>query len=137
MTLSMRQLTLRAHGFYIAFAGVAALFAWDIPGSFFGTGPQARILGDSPYAGIGFVEAHGLAIILGVLLWRATPLRSWHVVGLAIGVLLGASNLAFWQLFIIGDVLVAGYVTTALHWAFAALHMAALASAREASPRLA
>ena len=137
MTASMRQLVLRAHGVYIGLAGIVALIAWDIPGSFFGSGPQARILGDSLHAGIGFVEAHGLAIILGVLLWRATPERSWHYVGLAIAVLLGASNLAFWQLFIVGDVLVAGYVSTALHWTFAVLHVVCLVSAREPTPRLA
>jgi hypothetical protein len=48
---------------------------------------------------MGLVEANGLAVI-GVLLWRAQPLRSWHLTGAAVHVLLGASNLVFWQIFV-------------------------------------
>ena len=49
---------------------------FDIRGVLYGLGPQGRAHANAPYAGIGFVEAHGLAVILAVLLWRAKPERS-------------------------------------------------------------
>ena len=44
-------------------------------GAFLRVGPQRPMLGAAPHAAIGFVEAHGLAFIIGVLLWRAEPVR--------------------------------------------------------------
>ena len=70
---------------------------------------------------VGFVEAHGLAVIFGVLLWTAEPKRMWHLTAMAIHTLLGTCNLVFWQIFIAADMLPAGYLTTSLHAAFAAL----------------
>jgi hypothetical protein len=61
-------------------AGLAGMI-FDIRGVLYGTGRQGRALADAPYAGIGFVEAHGLAVILPVLLWRAKPDRSGHFTG--------------------------------------------------------
>jgi hypothetical protein len=72
---------------------------------------------------VGTTEAHGLALILGVLLWRAAPLRSWHLTALAIHVLLGTSNLVFWQVFVAADFLAAGYITTSLHELFVVLQL--------------
>jgi hypothetical protein len=56
----------------------------DLAGAFAGAGPQKNVLGAAPYAAIGFVEAHGLAFIIGVLLWRAEPQRSWHLIAAAV-----------------------------------------------------
>jgi hypothetical protein len=64
------QMILRANALYVGVAGAAGLL-FDIRGILYGAGPQGRILADAPHAGIGFVEAHGLALILGVVLWRA------------------------------------------------------------------
>ena len=90
-------------------------------GAFAGVGPQKQILAAAPHAAIGFVEAHGLAIIFGVLLWTAEPKRIWHLTAMSIHMLLGISNLVFWQIFIAADMLPAGYLTTSLHILFAAL----------------
>jgi hypothetical protein len=125
MTTSMRQLILRANAVYIGGAAITALLLWDVPGIFFGVGPQARLLANAPHTGIGFIEAHGLALILSVLLWRAAPERSWHLTALAVEVLLGTANLVFWQIFVAADVLAAGYITTSLHWIFAVLQLLA------------
>ena len=131
MSTMVRQLILRANALYIGVAGVAGVI-FDIRGVLYGVGPQGRALADAPYAGIGFVEAHGLAIILAVVLWRAKPDRSAHLTALAVAALLGTANLAFWQGFIVMDALVMGYVTTALHWTFVALNlMAALTEKRK------
>ena len=125
MTATVRRMILRGNALYIGFAGFSGVL-FDLRGYLFGTGPQGRILADAPYAAIGFVEAHGLATILAVLLWRAAPVRSWHATALAMDVLLGASNLLFWQMFHAADALTIGYVSTSLHGIFAALQFTAL-----------
>jgi hypothetical protein len=128
--MRFRQRVLRANALFIGIAGLVAL-VFDIRGVLYGLGPQGRLLADAPHAGIGFVEAHGLAIILAVLLWRATPSRSWHLTAVAVEVLLGTCNLAFWSMFVATDALVAGYVTTILHWLFVALQLIAAFAASD------
>jgi hypothetical protein len=117
-------MTLRANAAFLGVAAIAA-FLFDILGVFFGIGPQSRALINAPHAGIGFIEAHGLALILSVILWRAAPVRFWNLAALAIDVLLGSANLVFWDGFIAADMLPVGYVTTTLHWTFAVLQFCA------------
>src|SRR5262245_60547834 len=122
---SLRTFILRANAFYVGMAGAAG-FLFDLRGIFLGLGPQGRILEAAPYAGIGFLEAHGLAAILGVVLWRAVAERRWHLTALSMDVLLGTSNLVLWQIFIAADILPVGYITTTLHWTFAMLQLLAI-----------
>jgi hypothetical protein len=73
-----------------------------------------------------------------VLLWRAAPARSWHLTAVAMEVLLGTSNLAFWDLFVATDALTGGYVTTGLHWIFVVLQaFAAVTAAGGVAPGVA
>jgi hypothetical protein len=102
---------------------------FDLRGIYLGAGPQGRILADAPHAGIGFVEAHGLAVILAVLLCRAVPARMWHLTAFSIDALLGTANLLLWQIFVTADVLAVGYLTTTLHWTFATLQLLAIFTA--------
>jgi hypothetical protein len=104
----------------------------DVLGIFFDRGPQ-RIISIAPHTGVGFIEAHGLALIFGVLLWRAAPVREWRLAAAAVHALLGAANLVFWQFFIAADMLAAGYITTSLHWLFVALQLFAATAAPRAS----
>ena len=118
--------TLRLDGSFLAIAGSAALLA-DTTGHFFGVGPMADLFG-SPHT-IGGFEAHGLAVILGVLLFRAAKLadrQSWHALGLGVHLLLGTANLIFWSSFLQLDVLMIGVVTTALHSTFICAQAACL-----------
>ncbi len=118
--------TLRLDGGFLVIAGSAALLA-DTTGHFFGVGPMAEMFG-SPYT-IGGFEAHGLAVILGVLLLGAAKLadrRSWHALGLSVHLLLGTANLIFWSSFLQLDVLMIGVVTTALHSIFICAQAACL-----------
>jgi hypothetical protein len=124
MTTAIRQMILRGNALYLFVASVAG-FRTDVLGIFFGRGAASHLVAGAPHAGIGFIEAHGLACILGVLLWRAEPQRLWHLTGAAIHLLLGTANLVFWQLFIAADILWVGYVTTSLHWIFAVLQLCA------------
>ena len=123
--LNWRRFILRANAAYLGAASIGGLLTWDIPAIFFGTGTEARVIGSAQYAGIGFLEAHGLAFILSVLLWRAKPTRSWHVVAAVAEILLGSANLLFWEIFSVADVIAVGYASTALHFLFAALNLAA------------
>lgn len=120
MTTTMRTAILRANALYIGLAGFAGVL-FDVRGVLFGTGPQGRVLMSAPHAAIGFVEAHGLAVILAIALWRAAPVRSSHLTASALCALLGTCNLAFWQIFVTTDALAVGYVSTSLHWTFVLL----------------
>jgi hypothetical protein len=130
MTTTIRQLILRANALYLLVAAAGGIWS-DVLGIFFSRGPVSRIIAGAPHAGIGFIEAHGLALIIGVLLWRAAPVRAWHLTGAAVHVLLGISNLVFWQIFVAADMLLVGYVTTSLHGLFVVLQLLA---ARAAGP---
>jgi hypothetical protein len=55
---------------FLMIAAASGLIS-DIRGAFFASGPVAPVIASAPHAAIGLVEAHGLAFILGVLLWRA------------------------------------------------------------------
>lgn len=132
---AIRRMILRANAIFLL-AASAGGFASDIRGIFLGLGPVARLVADAPHAGIGFIEAHGLAFILGILLWRAEPSRAWHLTAAAIHLLLGISNVVFWQIFSAADMMTVGYVTTALHALFVTLQLsAAIVAGRQAPDR--
>ena len=130
MQPTIKSQILRANSLYLGFASISALLFLDIPGSFLASGPLSR-LGAPPEIGIGFIEAHGLALILSVLLWRAAPARSWHLTAMAIHTLLGTANLVFWRLFEATGTLAMGYITTSLHWFFVVAQLIAAMAALE------
>ena len=70
---ALSRWTLRLDGAFLAIAGSVAVIA-DTVGHFFGVGPMAETFG-SPHT-IGGFEAHGLAIIIAVLLLRAGRWRT-------------------------------------------------------------
>ena len=83
-------------------------------------------------AGVGFVHAHELALIVGLLLWSASPRPCWHLAAAAVQALFGAANVAHWETFVSGDMLAAGYLTTAMHMGFAGLQCLAAKAAASA-----
>jgi hypothetical protein len=120
--------TLRCDGIFLALAGSLAMTMETI-GHFGGVGPLAAQFG-SPHT-IGGFEAHGLAVMLGLLLYRAAVLperRMWHWLGLIIHVFLGSSNLTFWMSFVELNVVPVGVVTTISHAVFVVLHAVCLSS---------
>jgi hypothetical protein len=134
MSASFRRLLLRANAVFLIVAAVGAWVTADFPASFSGSGPIGPLIAHQPALGIGFIEAHGLAIILGVLLWRAASTTSWHLTGAAIHLLLGTCNVIFWQLFIATDTLPMGWVTTVMHaLLFVLQSLAAWSAARDAA----
>lgn len=134
MSANFRRLLLRVNAVFLIVAAVGAWVSADFPASFSGTGPFGPLIAHQPALGIGFVEAHGLAIILGVLLWRAPSAPSWHITGAAIHLLLGACNIIFWQLFIATNTLPMGWITTVMHTLLFVLQsFAAWSAARDAA----
>jgi hypothetical protein len=131
MTADTRRKLLRFNGLFLVIASAGG-FCMDVAGSFFGRGVEVAILNDAPGAGIGLLEAHGLAFILGLNLFWAEPKRSWHLTACGIHLLLGTANLAFWDFFIVSNTLAMGFLTTAFHWMFVALHVWALTGLRSA-----
>jgi hypothetical protein len=134
MSDSTRRLILRANAVFLILAGGIS-FLLDLRAYFFQVGPSVRLIAPAPHTVIGFVEAHGLALILGILFARAAVARPWHWTAAAVHVLLGGSNLLFWQSFVAGDMLAVGYVTTAFHGLFVVLEVAAALGSPKANPR--
>lgn len=128
-----RHFILRLNAAFLLIASTGGL-ATDIAGSFFSAGPEALVLNGSPGAGIGFIEAHGLAFVIGVMLWRADGARTWHAAAAAVHVLLGTSNLLFWEFFVLSGTLIVGYATTILHGSFVFAHLVALSGIRREAP---
>ena len=121
-SLTSARRVLRLDGAFLLIVGLLAM-ALELRGHFLGSGPLAHLAG-SPFT-IGGFEAHGLAAILGVQLLvhaRDPQPRPWHGLGLAVHLLLGGANLAFWPSFAAQGLLAMGVVTTACHAAFAAAH---------------
>lgn len=119
--------TLKFDGAFLLIVGALAMVQ-EARGHFLGSGPLAHLLA-SPYT-IGGFEAHGLAAILGVLLLAHAgepSLRRWHRCGLAIHLLLGGANLAFWSGFVALDMLAVGVVTTIVHVVLVTAHAGFLA----------
>ena len=115
----MGRWVLRLDGAFLFLAGAAAMTS-EFVGHFFGKGPLAGLHG-SPFT-IGGFEAHGLAVLIAVLLLQASAQvdrRMWHAVGLTTHLFLGCANLLFWTSFVQQGVVPVGYVTTALHIVFA------------------
>jgi hypothetical protein len=132
MTTTAPRMILRANAVYLGLSAAVAFLFLDVPGIALGWGPEARLLANAPLAGIGFVEAHGLAFILSVHYWRAAtmPTRAWHLTAGAVAALLGTANVVFWRGFVETDALAMGYLTTSLHWTFAIAQLAALLLSR-------
>lgn len=127
MTHTMRTLILRADAIPLALFGLFGL-AMDLLGYFAGVGAWKALFWHNPLA-VGIVEAHGLAIILALVLLRHAPVadtRQWHLVALGLHLLLGTCNLIFWQVFVNVDGLPLGIVTTLYHFVFVIANGAAL-----------
>ena len=125
---------LQANGtFLVAMGGAAAV--GDAVGYFWGRGPMAPVTFHAPLA-ISSFEAHLLALLLGAVLAmgaRAPERGRFHVLAAAIHVVLGGSNLLFFErAFGALDMRTFGVVITACHLFFVlAQTLAALPGRRD------
>ena len=124
-------------GFLILMGGVFGVL--DYVGFRTGNGPLGDLLKDN-FLAVGMQEAHGMALIMGLVL-LTYALRSmdtsWHLVGAGVHVLLGGSNLIFWGHF--GEIGIVNpeIVVTAIHWLFVSAHLLSYFSARSRTQSLA
>jgi hypothetical protein len=120
-------------GCFLLVVGLVAAFA-EFMSHFWGSGLHGTRFLTSPYT-IGFFEAHGLAVLMGVLLIRATKRdgverQFWHSLAVAIHLLLGGSNLLYWLSFVALDFVAQGVVTTVAHGLFIVLNLVCLLQLR-------
>jgi len=131
-TLKLRKTLLYSNGLFLTVMGGAfALF--DLLSYFWGRGPLGNLFYDVGFT-VGMVEAHGLACIFGLLLLRAArrePVARWHLVGAAIHLLLGTSNLLFWSFIVAMNVVTLEIAVTTLHYLLFGLQLLAYLSARK------
>lgn len=97
-----------------AVALVQSMF--DLAGHFLNAGPLAEALYQNPDA-IAYLEAHGLAFIIALLLLshRKASGASWNWVAAATHLLLGSANLLFWPSFASYGLETMGVVATGMH----------------------
>ena len=93
----------------------------DFLGHFFQQGYFAEQFTNSPYT-IGFFEASGLALLFAisfVININSSNRRFWHGIAAVIHILLGGSNLLFWQnFFVTFGFVTQGIGATVLHGVF-------------------
>lgn len=124
---ALRRRVLTVDGLFLALIGGSQV-AFELLSHYTGTGPLNTIFEDN-YLTIGWVENHGQAFLIGVLLLavaRRDGRRFWHRFALALHALLGTANLVFWSSFQHFDLVPMGIVATAAHVAFVVLHAVCL-----------
>jgi hypothetical protein len=116
--MSLNKTVLKLNALFLILIGSLQII-FELLSHFMGAGPLADRFLASPYT-LGFFEAHGLAVLMGILLWRASanPQRFWHQLAVVIHILLGGANLLFWNSFIQLDVVMPGIIATVFHGIF-------------------
>jgi hypothetical protein len=116
--MSVNKVVLKANAIFLMLIGSLQVI-FELLSHFKGIGPLADRFIGSPYT-IGFFEAHGLAVLMGVLLWRASadPQKFWHSFAVVVHIFLGIANLLFWNSFVQLDFVAPGIVATVLHGMF-------------------
>jgi hypothetical protein len=114
-----RGTLMRANGAFLALVGGVQM-SFELLSHFGGIGPLGRIFAGSHYT-IGFLEAHGLALLIGLLLIfvaAADPKRFWHIFAASVHLLLGGANLLFWSSFVYWGLVPMGAIATVFHGLF-------------------
>jgi hypothetical protein len=125
-----RRLFLANGVFLVVVGGVQVMF--ELLAYYAGVGPYGDKFADSPYV-VGWLEAHGLAVIIGVLLLTVAARddrRFWHVLAAVVHAFLGTANLVFFQGFIAWGMVPAGVAATVVHFVLVVAHTAGFVVSR-------
>lgn len=115
MNTTTRRIILRANALYLGLAAIGGiLLTLDLPRIFFAS----------------FLEAHGLAIIIALLLMQAPPVRYAHLVAAAVQTLLGVASIVFWPVYVALEMTLLGGLITGAHFTFAVLQLLAASGPR-------
>jgi hypothetical protein len=124
-----RRILLLINGGALAMVGVAQVIL-ELLSYYAGVGIYGPLFHNSPYV-VGWVEAHGLAALIGILfLAVAASDRGprWHLVALCVHLLLATANILFWSGFRAFGMVGAGIVATTSHLLLVTAHLIAIAS---------
>lgn len=120
--LKFRKTILILNGLFLGLTGFSQMI-FELLSHYRGVGPLGSIFTDSPYT-IGFFEAHGFAVLTGLLVFgvmRRDMKPHWHLYLALVSLLLGGSNLLFWDSFAEVGLVTAGIIATAVHIVFLVL----------------
>ena len=118
-----RKNVLRLNAVFLLLVSLAQATS-ELLSYFLGVGPLAGKFTSSPYT-IGFFEAHSLATLIGLILFKASlgePERFWHIFAVSVHLLLGGANILFWDSFVTLDFVGPGIVATFFHGIFVVTH---------------
>ena len=127
----IRKNLLQANAIFLTLMG-GVVGVLDYIGYRTGIGPLGPVLYDNS-AAVGMQEAHGLAFLLGLVLFiYAVPdMRpSWHLLCAGIHLLLGGSNLIYWNGAVEYGIVGPEIVVTTIHGLLVVLHLAIFFLAR-------
>lgn len=116
--------TLRADAVFLGVSGVFGVIA-DVSSYLSGQGPFGPTFYGDPLV-IGVVEAHALAILTATTLWysaRGTMATFGRWTALAAHLVLGVSNVVWFDVFTGLNADTQGQAVTTLHFVFCALHL--------------
>ena len=111
-------------GFLVIMGGVVSIL--DYLGYRTGAGPLGGMLYQNDLA-VGMQEAHGLAFLFGLVLFlyaTSDSRPSWHLICAGIHILLGGSNLVYWNGAVEYGIVGPEIVVTIVHGLFVTLHLA-------------
>ena len=125
MSSTFRTSLLAVNGYFLLGFGLM-MVALATGAHFFARGPLTPIFhGALPLATFSFVEAFGLAAILGAIFIRVSRSNYppfWNIVAAVTHLFLGSANIIFWPFFVeIINLQAVGVVATIIHSAFFAL----------------
>jgi hypothetical protein len=130
----LRRTVMVVDGIFLAAVG-AAQITFELLSHYKSAGPFGALFYGSPYT-IGWVEAHGFALLTGILFLAVgvnDGRRFWHASALAVHVLLGSANVVFWNAFVTFDVVPMGLAATVAHVLFVVVQLMCLVAPRPAS----
>jgi hypothetical protein len=119
----MRHTILRLDAAFLGLAGLMGLLS-DLASYSLGTGPFGAVFYQNPTV-IGSVEAHALAGLMAAVLWffsRQPDSSFGNWTGMVAHLMLGVSNLIWFDVFRLVHATASGAAVTAVHFSFSALH---------------
>ena len=119
----LRRTTLRVDAVFLILAGVFGLVG-DVLSYVSGAGPFGATFYENPTV-IGVVEAHSLAVLTAVTLWHSSQRNAGtfgNWVGLTAHLVLGGSNIIWFDVFRNVQAEAQGVAVTVVHFVFVALN---------------
>ena len=130
-TQRARRILIHINGAFLVLVGGVQVVS-ELLSYYAGTGIYAPVFRSSPYT-IGWVENHGLALLIGLLFLRVGVRDGrpfWSAFAIAVHVLLGTTNLVFWGSFVHFHLVTLGIAATIAHAVFVAAHTVLLFASR-------